>query len=79
MQKFKKSQEELSGYMRWLGDGHHLMQIFIISHILLGGRKGQGWRGQRSLDIRGLYIPLGGLSLPFYLEYVTTFGSHYFL
>jgi hypothetical protein len=36
---------------------------FIISHIFLGGRKGKGWRVQLSLDIGGLYIPLGGLSL----------------
>jgi hypothetical protein len=44
----------------------------------LGGRKGQGWRGQTSLDIGGLYLPFGGLSLPLYLEVVATFGSHYF-
>jgi len=44
----------------------------------LGGRKGQGWRVQISLDIGGLYIPLGGLSLPLHLEVVATFGSQYF-
>jgi hypothetical protein len=41
-------------------------------------RKGKGWRVQLSLDIGGLYIPLGGLSLPLHLEVVATFGSHYF-
>jgi hypothetical protein len=41
-------------------------------------RKGQGWRVQISLDIGGLYLPLGGLSLPLHLEDVSTFGSHYF-
>jgi hypothetical protein len=61
-----------------LVDGDDLMQSFIISHIFLGGRKGKGWRGQPSIDIGGLYIPLGGLSLPLYLEVVATFGSHYF-
>jgi hypothetical protein len=45
----------------------------------LGGRKGQGWRGKTSLDIGGLYIPFGSLSLPLYLEVVATFGSHFFL
>jgi len=38
----------------------------------LGGRKGQGWRGQPSLDIGGLYLPFGGLSLALYLEVVAT-------
>jgi hypothetical protein len=61
-----------------LVDGDDLMQSFIISHIFLGGRKGQGWRVQISLDIGGLYLPLGGLSLPLHLEAVATFGSHYF-
>jgi len=28
----------------------------------LGGRKGKGWKIQPSLDIGGLYLPLGGLS-----------------
>jgi hypothetical protein len=41
----------------------------------LGGRKGQGWRVQLSLDIGGLYLHLGGLSLPLHLEVVATFGS----
>jgi hypothetical protein len=40
----------------------------------LGGRKGKGWRVQLSLDIGGLYLPLGGLSLPLHLEVVATFG-----
>jgi hypothetical protein len=31
-----------------------------------------------SLYIGGLYLPLGGLSLPLHLEAVATFGSHYF-
>jgi hypothetical protein len=62
-----------------LFDGDNLMEIFTISHIFLGGRKGQGWRGQPSLDIGGLYLPFGGLSLHLYLEVVTTFGIHYFL
>jgi hypothetical protein len=44
----------------------------------LGGRKGKGWRVQISLDIGGLYLPLGGLSLPLNLEVVATFGIHYF-
>jgi hypothetical protein len=44
----------------------------------LGRRKRKGWRGQNSLDIGGLYIPFGGLSLPLYLEDVATFGIHYF-
>jgi hypothetical protein len=44
----------------------------------LGGRKGKGWRGKPYLDIGGLYLPLGFLSLPFYLEVVATVGSHYF-
>jgi len=44
----------------------------------LGGRKGQGWRVQLSLDIGGFYLPLGILSLPLHLEVVATFGSHYF-
>jgi hypothetical protein len=61
-----------------LVNGDDLMQIFIISHIFLGGRKGQGWRVQISLDIGGLYLPLGYLSLPLHLEVVATFGIHYF-
>jgi len=44
----------------------------------LGGRKGKGWRIQPSLDIGGLYLPFGVLSLPLYFEVVATFGSHYF-
>jgi len=44
----------------------------------LVGRKGKGWRIQPSLDIGGLYLPLGGLSLPLHLEVVATFGSHSF-
>jgi hypothetical protein len=44
----------------------------------LGGRKVQGWRFQISLGIGGLYLSLGGLSLPLHLEVVATFGSHYF-
>jgi hypothetical protein len=44
----------------------------------LGGRKGNGWRVKISLDIGGLYIPLGGLSLLLNLKAVATFGSHYF-
>jgi hypothetical protein len=51
---------------------------FIISHIFLGRRKEKGWRGQTSLDIGVLYLPLVGLSLPLYLEVVATFGIHYF-
>jgi hypothetical protein len=46
--------------------------------MFLGGRKGKGWRVKLSLDIGGLYLPLGGLSLPLHLEAVATFGSHYF-
>jgi hypothetical protein len=61
-----------------LVDGDNLMQIFIISHIFLGGRKGKGWIGQPSLDIGGLYLPFGGLSLPLYLEVVASLGSHHF-
>jgi hypothetical protein len=61
-----------------LVDGDDLMQIFIIFHILLGGRKGQGWRVQLSLDIGRLYLPLGGLSLLLHLEAIATFGSHQF-
>jgi hypothetical protein len=61
-----------------LVDGDDLMSSFIIYHIFLGGRKGQGWRVKTSLDIGGLYLPLGGLSLPLNLEVVATFGSHYF-
>jgi hypothetical protein len=38
----------------------------------------QGWRFQISLDIGGLYLTLGGLSLHLHLEAVSTFGSHYF-
>jgi len=41
----------------------------------LGGRKGQGWRVKPSLNIGGLYLPLGGLSLPLDFEAETTFGS----
>jgi len=44
----------------------------------LGRRKGKGWRVQISLDIGGLYLPLGGLSLPLHLEAIATFGIHYF-
>jgi len=44
----------------------------------LGGRKGQGWRVQISLDIGGLYIPLGCLSLPLHFKVVATSGSPYF-
>jgi hypothetical protein len=44
----------------------------------MGGRKGKGWIVQISLDIGGLHLPLGGLSLPLHLEVVVTFGSHYF-
>jgi hypothetical protein len=42
--------------------------------------EGRGKDGEfkLSLDIGGLYIPLGGLSLPLHLEAVATFGSHYF-
>ena len=72
----KKSEEALSGPMWWLVDGDDLMWSFIISRILLGGRKGKGWRFKISLDIGGLYHPLGGLSLPLHLEAVATFGSH---
>jgi hypothetical protein len=61
-----------------LVDGDDLMSSIIISHIFLGGRKGQGWRVQHSLDIGGLYLPIGGLSLPLYLEVVDTFVNHYF-
>jgi hypothetical protein len=61
-----------------LVDGDDLIKSFIISHIFLGGRKGQGWIIQPSLDIGGLYLSLGGLSLPLHLEVVATFGSHYF-
>jgi hypothetical protein len=61
-----------------LVDGDDLMKSFIISHIFLGGRKGKGWRVQLSLDIGGLYLPLGGLSLPLHLEAVAIFGSDYF-
>jgi hypothetical protein len=61
-----------------LVDGDELMQIFIISHIFLGGRKGEGWRVQLSLDIGGLYLPLVVLCPPLHLEAATTFGSHYF-
>jgi hypothetical protein len=50
----------------------------IISHIFLGGRKGQEWIVKPSLYIGGFYLPLGGLSLPLHLEVVATFGSHYF-
>jgi hypothetical protein len=39
----------------------------------LGGRKGKGWRGQPSLDIGGLHLPFGGLSLPLYLEAISIF------
>ena len=78
MYKLKKSQEALLGSIWWLVDGDDLMESFIISHILLGGMKGQGLWFQISLDIGGLYLPFGGLSLPLYLEAVTTFESHYF-
>jgi hypothetical protein len=74
----KKSQEALSGSMWWLVDGDNLMWSFIISHILLGGRKGKGRRVKLSLDIGILYLPLGFLSLPLHLEAIATFGSHYF-
>jgi hypothetical protein len=61
-----------------LVDGDDLMQIFIISYIFWGGRKGKGWRVKPSLDIGGLYIPLGVLSLTSHLESIATFESHYF-
>jgi hypothetical protein len=49
-----------------------------LYNLFLGGRKGQGWRVKSSLDIGGLYLPLGGLSFPLHLKAVATFGSHYF-
>jgi hypothetical protein len=51
--------------------------MFIISYIFSGVRKGKGWRVQISIDIGGLYLPLGVLSLPLNLEAIATFGSHY--
>ena len=44
-----------------------------LYNFFLGGRKGKGWRVKLFLDIGGLYLPLGVLSLPLHLEAVATF------
>jgi hypothetical protein len=52
---------------------HHSLYNFF-----LGGRKRKEWRVKSSLDIGGLYLPFGVLSLPLHLEVVATFGILYF-
>jgi hypothetical protein len=72
------------------GASHNLMKFGLLNkpqlnkvyhslyNFFLGGRKGKGWKVKSSLDTGVLYISLGGLSLPLHLEFVATFGSHYF-
>jgi hypothetical protein len=51
----------------------------VLLSLIYSWVEGRGKdRELKSLDIGGLYLPLGGLSLPLHLEAVATFGSHYF-